>query len=130
MIYEYENGISTQQLTEALAKSLEGRNLKKVLILPPDFTRMYSGAGKITAIYYDLLKDTDCFFDVSSSIMFMPEGLPETYIRNYGAHRFVYGSDFPMWNPEVEMDRFLKLKLTEEEFEQIAHKTAESILQR
>lgn len=58
MIYETEHGISDEVLREALAKSLEGRDLKKVLILPPDFTRMYSGAGKITAIYYELLKDT------------------------------------------------------------------------
>ena len=57
MIYEYENGIPADELRAALAKSLEGRDLKKVLILPPDFTRMYSGAGKITEIYYDLLKD-------------------------------------------------------------------------
>ena len=67
MIYECEHGISTEQLTEALAKSLEGRNLKKVLILPPDFTRMYSGAGKITAIYYELLKDT-CQVDIMPAL--------------------------------------------------------------
>lgn len=67
MIYEYENGISQEQLREALAKSLEGRELKKVLILPPDFTRMYSGAGKITAIYYDLLKDT-CEVDIMPAL--------------------------------------------------------------
>jgi len=67
MIYEYENGISTQQLTEALAKSLEGRDLKKVLILPPDFTRMYSGAGKITAMYYEMLKDS-CEVDIMPAL--------------------------------------------------------------
>ncbi len=67
MVYEYENGIPTQVLREALAKSLEGRDLKKVLILPPDFTRMYSGAGKITAIYYELLKDT-CQVDIMPAL--------------------------------------------------------------
>jgi len=67
MIYEYENGISGEQLREALAKSLEGRDLKKVLILPPDFTRMYSGAGKITAVYYELLKDT-CHVDIMPAL--------------------------------------------------------------
>ena len=35
MIYEYENGIPAEVLKEALAKSLEGKDLKKVLILPP-----------------------------------------------------------------------------------------------
>ena len=74
------------------------------------------------------LGDKDCFFDVSSSLMFMEEGVAETYIRRYGADRFVYGSDFPMWDPVKEMARFLKLKLTDSEFEQIAHITAEGIL--
>ncbi|MBR2936983.1 MAG: amidohydrolase [Oscillospiraceae bacterium] len=77
---------------------------------------------------YDLLKDTDCFFDVSSSLMFMEEGEAERYINRYGAERFVYGSDYPMWNPVEEMQRFLQLKLTDEQQEQIAHKTAERIL--
>ena len=67
MILECANGISDLQLKEALQKSLEGRDLKKVLILPPDFTRMYSGAGKITAIYYELLKDT-CQVDIMPAL--------------------------------------------------------------
>jgi len=67
MVYEYENGIPADVLREALAKSLEGRDPKKVLILPPDFTRMYSGAGKITAIYYELLKDT-CEVDIMPAL--------------------------------------------------------------
>ncbi len=57
MYYESKNGLSDAELRQALAKSLEGKDLKHVLILPPDYTRMYSGAGKITEIYYDLLKD-------------------------------------------------------------------------
>ena len=77
---------------------------------------------------YTQLKDTDCFFDVSSSLMFMGEGVAESYINRYGAERFVYGSDYPMWNPAEEMQRFLRLKLTDDQFEQIAHKTAEYIL--
>ena len=68
------------------------------------------------------------FFDVSSSLMFMEEGVAERYINRHGAERFVYGSDYPMWNPVVEMERFLKLKLTDAQKEQIAHITAERIL--
>ena len=76
----------------------------------------------------EYLKDTDCFFDISSSMMFMPEGVPETYIRKYGAERMVFGSDFPLWDPVQEVKRFMDLKLTEDEREQIAHKTAENLL--
>ena len=75
------------------------------------------------------LKGTDCFFDVSSSLRFMEPGKAEGYIRRYGVQRFVYGSDFPMWNPVTEMEHFLRLKLTDGEFEQIAHITAENLLQ-
>ena len=77
---------------------------------------------------YDLLKDKDCIFDVSSSLMFMEEGEAERYINYSGAERFVYGSDFPMWDPAEEMERFLRLKLTDHQKEQIAHITAEQIL--
>ena len=77
---------------------------------------------------YDLLKDTNCYYDVSSSLMFMDEGVAEKYINLYGAERFVYGSDYPMWDPSEEIERFQKLKLTPDQFEQIAYKTAESIL--
>ena len=67
MVLECANGISEAQLKEALQQSLEGRDLKKVLIIPPDFTRMYSYAGKITAIYYELLKDR-CHVDIMPAL--------------------------------------------------------------
>lgn len=76
----------------------------------------------------ELLSDKDCFFDVSSSLMFMEEGVAEKFINHYGADRFVYGSDFPMWNPVQEMARFQQLKLTDRQFEQICHETAEYLL--
>ena len=63
MVYESAKGLSETELRAALEKSIEGKSLKKVLIIPPDYTRMYSGAGDITRIYYDLLKDT-CEIDI------------------------------------------------------------------
>lgn len=74
------------------------------------------------------LYDKDCIFDVSSSMMFMEEGIAEQYIRKYGAERMAFGTDYPLWDPVVETKRFLQLKLTEEEFEQIGHKTVENFL--
>lgn len=55
-----EGGISDQQLREVLEASLTGRTLQKVLILPPDFTRFHSQAGRITNIYYHLLTQRGC----------------------------------------------------------------------
>jgi len=76
----------------------------------------------------DLLMDTQCVFDVSSSLMFLEDGEAERYINTYGAERMAFGSDYPMWDPVSEVERFLQLKLTDNQFEQIAAKTAQRIL--
>ena len=50
-----ENGLDEAAITAALERSLDGRAPKKVLIIPPDFTRFHSNAGFITQVYYRLL---------------------------------------------------------------------------
>ena len=104
--------------------------LRKVLDLFPrlQVIAAHFGAYSMYEEASQLLHDKDCFFDVSSSLMFMEEGVAERYINRHGADRFVYGSDFPMWDPVTEMERFLRLKLTDDQKEQIAHITAEGIL--
>ena len=104
--------------------------LRRVLDLFPSLQVIaaHFGGYELYAQAYDLLKDTDCFFDVSSSLMFMGEGVAEGYINAYGAERFVYGSDYPMWDPVQEVTYFLQMDLTDAQKEQIAHKTAERIL--
>ena len=104
--------------------------LRKVLDLFPKLKVIaaHFGGYSMYDTAAELLYDKDCFFDVSSSLMFMEEGVAEKYINHYGAQRFVYGSDFPMWDPVREMERFLSLKLTDAQKEQIAHVTAEGIL--
>jgi nickel-dependent lactate racemase len=64
-----EAGLTEDQLLDALKESIRDRagSLKKVLLLPPDLTRMHSGAGKITAIYYNLLKD-HCQVDIMPAL--------------------------------------------------------------
>ena len=67
MFIESEGIISDKSLFEIIKKSVEGKKLKKILILPPDYTRMYSGAGKITNMYYNLLKET-CIVDIMPAL--------------------------------------------------------------
>jgi len=59
------SGISKAQIKADLIKSLEPYHgkLKKVLLIPPDYTRMHSGAGDITNIYYHALKE-NCKVDI------------------------------------------------------------------
>jgi len=51
-----QGGLGLEEIRECLARSLKGRDLKKVLLVPPDMTRLNSGAGLITALYYELLQ--------------------------------------------------------------------------
>ena len=103
--------------------------LKHVLELFPGLTAIAAHFGGYTMYEtaYDILKDTDCIMDISSSLMFMGEGVAEHYINLYGAERLAYGTDYPLWDPVEEVQRFLSLNLTADQFEQIAHKTAENL---
>jgi nickel-dependent lactate racemase len=83
------SGLSDIDIYEAIKSSLDSQNrdLKKVLLIPPDLSRMHSGAGKITAMYYDLLKDS-CQIDIlpalgthmavtdEEKLMFFGESIP------------------------------------------------------
>jgi len=40
-------------------------------------------------------------------------------IRAYGADRIFFGSDFPMWDPQAELQRLRSLPLTTEEIQKI-----------
>ena len=67
MYIKSDTFIKDDELRKILKESLDGKDLKKVLILPPDYTRMYSGAGKITSIYYEMLKDK-CHVDIMPAL--------------------------------------------------------------
>ncbi len=104
--------------------------LRRVLELFPKLQVIaaHFGGYSMYETAYELLKDKDCIFDISSSLMFMPEGVAERYINAYGAERMAFGTDYPLWDPVTETRRFQQLKLTPAQFDQIAHKTAERIL--
>ena len=59
-----ELGLSREEIKAALLESIEGRALKKALIIPPDFTRFHSNAGYITNVYYHALTERGCEVDI------------------------------------------------------------------
>jgi hypothetical protein len=79
-----------------------------------------------TAFAY--LKDTDCFLDISSCMMFLPPDRMRTYISGYGADRILFGSDFPLWDLQDQVDSFLRLGIGEADQEKIAFRNALRIL--
>ena len=77
---------------------------------------------------FEILKDTDCYLDISSTMMFLSSEQVTKYIHGYGAERILFGTDFPLWNPIDEVGRFHQLNLTTREFERIAYQNAVDIL--
>ena len=64
-----EAGITDAELRSILERALSecrGR-LKKLLILPPDYTRFHSNAGRITWHIWDMLKD-ECEIDIMPAL--------------------------------------------------------------
>ena len=104
--------------------------LKRVLELFPGLKAIatHFGGYSVYEEAFQTLRDADCVFDTSSSLMLLEPGVAERYIDGYGAERMAFGTDYPMWDPVEEMKRFDNLKLTATQKEQIASKTAKRVL--
>ena len=104
--------------------------LRRVLDLFPrlDAVAAHFGGYSVYQEAYEQLRDKSCIFDTSSSLMMMPREEAERYIRAYGPERMAFGTDYPMWDPVEEMERFDALRLTDHQKEQILSKTARRIL--
>lgn len=68
VISKDKSGISEAELRTTLEASLGDRILRRVLILPPDFTRLHSQAGRITALYYQMLTARGCRVDIMPAL--------------------------------------------------------------
>lgn len=106
------------------------RRLKRIL---EEFPRLkviaaHLGGWSVFDTAVEYLGDTDCYFDISSSMMFMTSEKMKSFISIYGADRVLFGSDFPLWDPKDEVDSFMKLDLSEEDKEKIAFRNALKIL--
>lgn len=82
-------------LYKALHESIVNmkNKLKKVLLIPPDITRIHSEAGKITTMYYEILKDT-CNIDIMPAL---------------GTHEPMSGSEIiKMFGSSIPIENFIK----------------------
>ena len=85
-----EVNISDAELRQMIVDSLEKIAIKpeKVLLIPPDFTRFNSYAGPITAMVYEMLKDS-CHIDIIPALG-THVAMTEEEIRA------MFGPDIPM----------------------------------
>ena len=61
--------------------------------------------------------------DTSSSFEWLKPEKAREIIRAYGAERVMFGTDYPLWPQQPEIDYLLKLDLTDDEYQQIFWKT-------
>ena len=45
----------------------------------------------------------------------------------YGVRRVLFGTDYPLWAPETEIQRFMQLDLTEQQREDILYNNAAAL---
>lgn len=92
LFLEQEQGINAQELKDAVLQTArQFEDAKKVLIIPPDYTRCYSFAGEITKILYefyqgkaqvDILPGVGTHLPMSreEQVLFFGENIPETAV--------------------------------------------------
>ncbi len=67
---------------------------------------------------------SNAWFDTCSSLPFISPETAKGFIDKFGADKFMFGSDFPMWRPDEEFERFEKIQLTQKEQDMILFENA------
>ena len=67
------------------------------------------------------------YVDTCSSQGFLSPAFVTEIIKRYGAHRVLFGTDYPMWHPKEEVDMLKALDLSDTEKEAIFHENAEKL---
>lgn len=90
------------------------KRLRAILEQFPNLTVIaaHFGGWSIFDLAVEYLKDTNCFLDISSSVMFLGNKRSEELISIYGSERILFGSDYPMWDPAEELERFYRLNIS------------------
>ena len=81
--------------------------------LIPDLTAIAAHFGGYQAwdAVLDISLPEGIYFDTSSSLMFLDPERAKTIMNKFGTDRFLFGTDFPMWTPKIELKRFLDFPL-------------------
>ena len=67
------------------------------------------------------------YVDCSSSLYAITPEKAKELIEIYGVKRVLFGTDYPLWTPEIEIERFMKLDLSDSEREDILYNNAAAL---
>ena len=106
------------------------RRLKRVLHEFPNLVvdGAHFGGWSVYDLAVEYLEDENCFLDMSSSMFMLGDRRTRELVQLYGTDRILFGSDFPMWDPIKEYERFASLGFTDAEYEAMCWHNAERFL--
>ena len=106
------------------------RRLVKVMECCPGLVCIaaHFGGWSIFDLAMEYLLDQSCYLDISSSMSFLGKRRSRELIEAYGTERMLFGSDYPMWMPEAELDKFMRLGFSDEDNRRILYSNAAGIL--
>ncbi len=111
----------------------EPRRLAKALEAVPDVKVIaaHFGGWSIWDSACDTLAQLhNVWVDTSSSLYALTPEKGAEIVRRYRPDRVLFGTDYPMWDPVIERERFEALPLTQEERENIAHCNIEAFFRQ
>lgn len=88
----------------------------------------FGGYSEWVDVDDDYCRDTNFWFDTSSSLSFMDKCEAHRIIKTRGDDKIMFGTDFPMWRGADEYLRLEELELGRETVEKILFKNAEAFL--
>ncbi len=77
---------------------------------------------------FDHLAGRNCWFDTSSTLWELPADKARLIFEKHGADRFLFGSDFPMWDHSEELKRLEMLNLSDKELQAVLWDNAADLL--
>lgn len=107
------------------------RRLKKVAALFPKLKIVgaHFGGWTIFDEAYELVRNENIHFDMSSSMYLLGAEKTARFIKDYGVEKIFFGTDFPLCDPQEEIRKFLSLNISEDDKEKIAWKNAAEFLE-
>lgn len=76
----------------------------------------------------DTLAGRNILIDTCSAISFLPKDMAKKIIAAFGYDHVVFGTDYPMWDPQEELTKFLSLGFSEDINEKILYTNILSFL--
>ena len=77
---------------------------------------------------FEHLAGREVWFDTSSTLWKLDVEFAKKIMKKHGIEKFLFGSDFPMWDHLDEMRRFEKLELSGDNRDLVLYKNAENLI--